>query len=115
MGRRVQTIDRAMVRSIVEVWLYGDLLAGHIPSVAATMRAIEMVKHRAPRLGIALLICKTTDGVGDHAVNRRLVVVGVRPPGTCPIPIHCRRIVCPCNAAGNDTTGNAQWGKRRVE
>src|ERR1700748_3774465 len=82
VGRRVETVDRAMVRRVVEVRLDCDLLAGLVPSVAATVSAIEIVKHRAPRLGIALLICKTADGARDHAVNYSLVVVGIRPPGT---------------------------------
>src|ERR1700730_10959280 len=101
-----------MVRRVVEVRLDCDLLAGLVPRVAATMSAIEILKNGAPRLGIALLICKTADGAGDHAVNRSLVVVGVRPPGTCSIPGHCRRIVCPCDSTGNHTAGDTDRGER---
>src|ERR1700678_1887485 len=61
MGRRVQPVDRAMVGGVVQVRLDGDLLAGLVPCVAVTMSVIEMVKHRAPRLGIAFLICKTAN------------------------------------------------------
>ena len=84
-----------MVRRVVKVRLDGDLLTGFVLSVAATMGAIEMINDGAPCQGIALLICKTADGAGDHAVDRGLVVVGVRPPGTYPIPGHCHRSVRP--------------------
>src|SRR6202041_3419981 len=91
MGRRVKTVDRAMVRRVVKVRLDCDLLAGLVPGAAATTSAIVIVEDGAPCLGVALFNCKTADGAGDHAVNRSLVVVSVRPPGPCPIPGHrCR-------------------------
>src|ERR1700739_1623735 len=62
MGRRVETVDGAMIRCVLQVGLDGDFLAGLVPRVAATVGAIEMMKNRAPRLGIALLVCKTADG-----------------------------------------------------
>src|ERR1700678_1465677 len=111
MRRRVQTVDRTMVRRVVQVRFDGDLLASLVSHVAATMRTIEIVKDGAPRLGIALLICKTADGAGDHAVDPSLVVVGVRPPVPCPIPGHCRRIVCPGDSAGDNAAWNTHWGK----
>lgn len=52
-------------------------------------------------------ICKTANGPGNHAVNYRLVVVGVGPPRTRAIPGHSRRIVRPSDSAGNDATGNS--------
>ena len=55
MGRRVETIDRAMVLGVVKVRLDGDLLAGLALRVAATMGAIETMKDGAPWQGIALL------------------------------------------------------------
>src|SRR5580658_1999866 len=108
MGRRIETVDRAVVCRVVEVRLDGDLLAGLVSRVAATMSAIEIMKDGAPRLGIALLICKAAHGAGDHAVDRSLVVVGIRPPGTCPIPRYCRRIVRPGDSAGNNAAWNTQ-------
>src|ERR1700733_3114529 len=109
MGRRVETVDRAMIRCVVQIRFDCDLLACLVSGVAATMSAIEILKHRAPCLGIALLICKTADGAGDHAVNHNQVVVSVRPPGTCPIPRYCRWIVCPGDPAGNNAAWNTQW------
>src|ERR1700739_295828 len=101
-----------MIRCVIQVRLDCDLLASLVPRIAATMGAIEIVKDGAPSLGIALLVCKSTDRAGDHAVNRSLIVVGVLPPGTCPIPSHSRRIVRPGDPAGSDAAGNTQWGKR---
>src|SRR5580700_5606345 len=111
MGRRVQTIDRAMIRCVVQVSLDCHFLASPVPSVAATMSAIEILKDGAPCLGIAFLNCKTPDGARDHAVNYRLAVVGVFPPGTCPIPRHSRRIMRPGDWSGNHAAGNADWRK----
>src|ERR1700733_8136889 len=111
MGRRVQTVDRAMVRSVVQVCLDGHFLASPVSGVAATMSAIEIFKDGAPCLCIAFLVCKTAEGVGDHAVNGSLVVIGVCPPGTCPIPGHSRRIMHPGDSTGNHAAGNAYWGK----
>src|SRR6202046_3908288 len=106
MGRRVETVDRAMIRCVVQVWLDCDLFAGLVSDGATIMGASEIVEDGAPCLGIALLICKTADGAGDHAVNHSLVVVGVRPPGTCPLPGHSCRIVSPGDSAGNYAAGN---------
>src|SRR5271163_2358309 len=97
-----------MIYRVIQVRLDGDLLTGLVPRVTAAMSAIVVVKNGAPRLSIALLIGKTADGAGDHAVNYSLIIVGVRPPGTSPIPGHSRRIVRPGNAAGNDAAGNTQ-------
>ena len=44
-----------MVRRVVKVRLDGDLLAGFVLGVAATMGAIETMKDGAPWQGIALL------------------------------------------------------------
>ena len=104
-----------MTRCVVQGRLDCDLLAGLVPGVATIMRAIVIVEDSAPCLGIALLICKTAEGAGDHAANCSLVVIGVRPPGTRSIPGYCRRIVCPGDSAGNYTAGNTQCGKRRFE
>src|ERR1700723_2181726 len=101
-----------MVRCVVQVRLDCDLLAGLVSDVTTIMGAIEIAEDGAPRLGIALLICKTSDGAGDHAVNRSLVVVGVRPPGTCSVPGYGRRIVRPGDSAGNEAARNADGGKR---
>src|ERR1700723_2955628 len=111
MRRRVQAFDRAMVRSVVQVGLDGDLLSSLVSRVAAIMRAIEVVKDGVPSLGIAFLICKAADGTGNHAVNYRLVVVGIGPPRTCAIPGHGRRIMRPRDSAGNHAASNSQWGK----
>jgi hypothetical protein len=59
MGRRVQTVDRAMVRCVVQVRLDCDLLASPVSSVAASMSAIEIFKDGTPCLRIAFLVCKT--------------------------------------------------------
>jgi hypothetical protein len=115
MGRRVETVDRSMIRCVIQVRLDRDLLAGLVSSLATTISAIEILKHCAPCVGIAFLICKTADGAGDHAVNHNLVVVSVRPPGTCSIPGHCCWIVCPGDSAGNHAARNTQWGKRGFE
>src|ERR1700758_244617 len=95
MGRRVETIDRAVIRCVVKVGLDCHFLSSPVPGVAATMTAIEILKDSAPCLGIVVLNCKTLDRARDHAVNYRLVVVFVFPPGTCPIPRHSRRIMRP--------------------
>src|SRR5580698_7038743 len=95
-----------MVRRIVEVCLDRNPLAGLESRVAATMGAIEIMENCAPRLGIALLIGNAAYGMRDHAINHGLVVVGVRPPGTRPIPCHGCRIVRPGNSAGNDAARN---------
>src|SRR5258708_20148165 len=100
-----------MIRCVVHVRLDGDLLAGLVPGFAAPMSAIEVAKDGAPCLGIAFFICKTANGPLNHAVNYRLVVVSIGPPGTCAIPLHCRGIVRPSDSAGNDAAGNSQWGK----
>src|ERR1700733_11254300 len=104
-----------MVRRVVKVRLDCDLLAGLVPGAAATTSAIVIVEDGAPCLGVALFNCKTADGAGDHAVNRSLVVVSVRPPGPCPIPGHRCRIVCPGDSAGNYAARNTQRGKRGFE
>src|SRR5579863_6240432 len=101
MGRRVQTIDRVMTRRVVQVGLDCHFLASLVPGVAATMSAIEILEDGAPCLGIAFLNCKTPDGARDHAVNYSLAVVGVFPPGTCPIPCHSRRVMRPGHSTGN--------------
>src|SRR5258708_7535146 len=111
MGRRVQAFDRSMILCVVQVRLDGDLLAGLVAGFAATMSAIEVVKDGAPCPGIAFFICKTANGPRNHAVNYRLVVVSIGPPGTCAIPLHCRGIVRPSDSAGNDAAGKSQWGK----
>jgi len=63
MGRQVKTVDRAVIRCVVKVRLDCDLLVGLVSDVATIMSAIEIVEDGAPYLGIALLICKTADGV----------------------------------------------------
>src|ERR1700757_3309156 len=112
MGRRVQASNRAMIRWGGQVGLDCHCLASPVPGVAATMTAIEILEDGAPRLGIAFLICETPDRVGDHAVNCRLVVVGVFPPGTCPVPRHSRAIMRPGDSTGNHAAGNTHGGKR---
>src|ERR1700739_3252163 len=102
MGRRVQAFDRAVVRRVIQVRLDGDLRPGLISGVAATVSAIEIVKDRVPSLSIAFLICKTANGPGNHAVNYRLVVVGIVPPRTCAIPLYRRGIVRPSDSARNN-------------
>jgi hypothetical protein len=62
MGRRVKTVDRTMIRWVVQVRLDCDLLVGLVSDVATIMSAIEIVEDGALCLGIALLICKTADG-----------------------------------------------------
>jgi hypothetical protein len=56
-------------RGVVQVRLDRDLLASFVSSVSAAMRAIEMMKDSRPSLGIAFLIRKAADRVGNHAVN----------------------------------------------
>jgi hypothetical protein len=56
MGRRIETVDRAMISCVVEVCLDCDLLARLVSGVAAAMSAIEIVEDSAPCLGIVLLI-----------------------------------------------------------
>src|SRR5580765_6860223 len=107
MRRRVQTLDRAMVRGVVQVRLNCDLLAGLVSGVAAIMSAIEVVKDGVPCLGIAFLISKTANRSGNHAVDYRLTIVGIRPPGTCAIPGHGRRIVRPRDSTGKHAAGNS--------
>src|SRR5579864_3875410 len=112
MGRGVQTIDRAMIRCVVQVGLDCYFLATLIPVVVATMTAIEILEDGTPCLGIALLIGKTPDRARNHSVNDSLVVVGVFPPGTCPIPRHSRRVMRPGDSAGDHAAGNTHWRKR---
>src|SRR5580692_1025809 len=107
MGRRVQAFNRAMVGGVVQVRLDRNLLASFVSSFAATMSAIEVLKDGVPCLGVVFLICKTADGPGNHAINYRLVIVGIGPPRTCSIPGHSRRIVRPSDSAGNDAAGNS--------
>src|ERR1700741_5588928 len=107
MGRRVQAFDRAMVRCVVQVRLDRKLLPSTVSGFAAPMSAIEVLKDGVPCLGVAFLICKTANGPGKHAVNYRLVIVSIGPPGTCAIPGHSRRIVRPSDSAGNDAAGNS--------
>src|ERR1700747_1110916 len=106
MGAGVQAFDRAMIRCVVQVCLDRDLLAGFVSSFAPPMSAIEVLKDRAPCLRIVFLICKTANGPGNHAVDYRLVVVGISPPGTCAIPGHSRGVVRPSDSAGNDAARN---------
>jgi hypothetical protein len=84
MGRGIQAFDRAMVRCVVQVRLDRNLLPNTVSGFAATMSAIEVLKDGVPCLGIAFLICKTANGPGNHAVNHRLVVIGIGPPRTTP-------------------------------
>src|SRR5271154_1986391 len=107
MGRGVQAFDRAVVRCVVQVRLNRNLLPSTVSGFAAPVSAIEVLKDGVPCQGVALLICKGTNGTGNHAVNYRLVVVGVGPPRTFAIPGHRRRIVRPSDSAGNDTAGNS--------
>src|ERR1700745_109603 len=107
MGRGVQTFDRAMVRCVVQVRLDRNLLPSTVSGFAAPMSAIEVLKDGVPRLGVAFLICKTTNGPVNHAVNRRLVIIGIGPPRTCAIPGHSRRVVRPSDSAENDAAGNS--------
>src|SRR5579862_8684649 len=81
MGRGVQPIDRAMIRCVVQVGLDGYFFASLVPSVAATMSAIEIFEDGVPCMSIAFLNGKTADRAGDHAVNYILVIVRVFPPG----------------------------------
>src|SRR5258705_7706475 len=76
------------------------------------MTAIEVVKDGTPCPRIVLFICKTANGVGNHAVNHRLIVISVRPPRTCAIPGYSRLVVRPGDSAGNDAAGNSYWGRR---
>src|ERR1700751_5408070 len=112
MRRGVQAFDRAMVRCFVQVRLDRNLLPSTVSGFAAPMSAIEVLKDGVPCLGVAFLICKTANGPGNHAVNHRLVVVGIGPPRTCAVPGHSRRIMRPRNSAGNHTARNTHWGKR---
>src|SRR6201987_4345250 len=107
MGRGIQAIDRAMIRCVVQIRLDRNLLPSAVSGFAAPMRAIEVLKEGVPCLGVAFLICKTANGPGNHAVNYRLVVVGIGPPRTCALPGHSRRIVPPSDSAGNDAAGNS--------
>src|SRR6266704_228696 len=107
MGRGVQTFDRAMVRCVDQVRLDCNLLPSTVSGFAAPMSPIEVLKDGVPCLGVAFLICKTANGPGNHAVNYRLVIVGIGPPRTCAIPVHSRRIVRPSDSAGNDAAGNS--------
>src|SRR5580692_6297272 len=115
MGRRVQTIDRVMARGVVQVGLDCHFLAGLVPGATPTMSTIEILEDGAPSLGIVFLNCKTLDRARDHAVNYRLIVVGVFPPGTCPIPCHRRRIVRPGDSTRNHAAGNTHWRKRGLK
>src|SRR5579872_3346611 len=115
MGRRVQTIDRVMTRGVVQVGFDCHFLASPVPGVAATMSAIEILEDGGPCRGIAFLNCKTLDGARDHAVNYSLAVVGVFPPGTCPIPCHSRRVMRPGDSTGNHAAGNTHGRKRGFE
>ena len=100
-----------MIRCVVQVRLDGDLLAGLVSRVAAAMSVLEIVKHRTPCLGIALLICETADGPGDHAVNRSLDVVGVSPPGARSIPGHtagsCAQVTRPGTTPRGTSSGES--------
>src|SRR5690242_5841069 len=107
MRRRVQTLDRAMVRCVVQVGLNCDLLAGLVSGVAAIMRAIEVVKDGVPCLGVAFLICKTSNRSGNHTINYSLIIVCISPPGTCAIPDHSRRIMRPRDSTGKHAAGNS--------
>src|SRR5271169_6991536 len=107
MGRGVQAFNRAMVRGVVQVRLDRNLLPSAVSGFAAPMSTIEVLKDGVPCLGVVFLICKTANGPGNHAVNYRLVIVGVGPPRTCAIPSHCRRIVRPSDSAGNDAPRNS--------
>src|SRR5689334_13917335 len=112
MWRRVQAFDGTVIRCVVQVRLDCDLLAGLVSGVAATMGAIEVLEDGTPCLSIALLIRKTANRSGNHAVNYRLVIVGIGPPGACAIPGYSRRIMRPRDSARSDAARNSQWGKR---
>src|SRR5260370_33664303 len=107
MGRGVQAFNRAIVRCVVQVRLDRNLLPSTVSGFAATMSAIEVFKDGVPCLGVAFLICETANGPGNHAVNYRLVIVGIGPPRTCAIPGRSRRIVRPSDSAGNDAARNS--------
>jgi hypothetical protein len=62
MGRRVETVDRAVIGCVVQVRFDCDLFAGLVSDVATIMSTIEIVEDGAPCLSIALLICKTAEG-----------------------------------------------------
>jgi len=53
--------------------------------------------------------------IGIHAVNHRLIIVGIGPPRTCAIPGHSRRIVRPSDPAGNNAAGNSPMGEEWLE
>src|ERR1700721_1567732 len=99
MRRRVQAFDRAMIRCVVQVRLDRNLLPSTVSGFAAPVSAIEVLKDGVPCLGVAFLICKAANGPGNHAVNYRLVIVGIGPPRTCAIPGDSRRIVRPSDSA----------------
>src|ERR1700688_2078521 len=107
MGRGVQAFDRAMIRGVIQVRLDRNLLPSTVSGFAAPVSAIEVLKDGVPCLGVAFLIRKTANGPGNHAVNYRLVIVGIGPPRTCAIPGHSRRIVPPSDSAGNDAARNS--------
>src|ERR1700733_1899122 len=107
MGRGVQAFDSAMIRCVVQVRLDRNLLPSSVSGFGAPVGAIEPLKDGGPCPGVTFLICKTTNGPGNHAVNYRLIIVGVGPPRTCAIPAHSRRIVRPSDSAGNDASGNS--------
>src|SRR6266404_2716974 len=101
-----------MILGIVKVRLDRDFFARLVSEVAAGTTAIEVVEDGTPCLGIVLFICKTANGVGNHAVNHRLIVISIGPPGTCAVPGYSGRVVRPSDSAGNDAAGNAYWGRR---
>src|SRR5258705_8202675 len=112
MGRRVQTFDRSMILCVIKVRLNCDFFAHLVSGVAATMTAIEVVEDGTPGLSIILFICKTANGVGNHAVNDRLIVISIGPPRTCAVPGYSLRVVRPSDSAGNYAAGNSYWGRR---
>src|SRR5260370_5272894 len=112
MGRRVQTFDGAMILCVVKVRLNRDFFARRVSGVAATTTAIEVVEAGSPGLGIVVCSGKTANGVGNHAVNHRLIVTSIGPPRTCAVPGYSRRVVRPSDSAGNDAAGNSYWGRR---
>src|ERR1700739_1237773 len=107
MGRGVQAFDRAMVRCVVQVRLDRNLLSSTVSGFAAPVSTIEVLKDGVPCRGVTFLVCKTANGPGNHAVNYRLVIVGIDPPRACAIPGHGHRIVRPSDSAGNDAAGNS--------
>jgi hypothetical protein len=107
MGRGVQAFDRAMVRCVVQVRLDRNLLPSTVSGFAAPASVIEVLKDGVPCLDVAFLICETANGSGNHAVNYRLVIVGIGLPRTCAIPGHSRRMVRPSDSAGSDAAGNS--------